>query len=155
MITGLILLWIWAANFDISFGSRGSSKNSCASRPQPRQGTYARYSRRADVAPLTLRTQSGSNYLVKIDDAVSGRPISSFYIYGGSSLETQVPQGSFVIKYATGAYWCGDNELFGALTETHKADRVFRFDDDHEYTVELIARSNGNLPTKRIARDAF
>jgi hypothetical protein len=60
-----------------------------------------------------------------------------------------------VLKYATGDNWCGDRELFGALTETSKADRIFQFDDDHEYTIELIARRNGNLPTKKISRESF
>jgi hypothetical protein len=59
------------------------------------------------------------------------------------------------LKYATGNTWCGDAELFGASTETNKADRAFQFDDEHEYTIELIAQRNGNLPTKRISREAF
>jgi len=127
----------------------------CASRPQPNQGIYARYTQSPDVAPLTLRTGSGSNYFVKIEDAVSGRPILSFFVYGGSTLNAKVPAGSFVFKYATGSQWCGDLELFGASTETNKADRVFQFDDDHSYTIELIARTGGNLVTKRISRDSF
>jgi hypothetical protein len=51
---------MWPPDIDVSnlVGSRTSSKDSCASRPQPRQGTYAQYTRRADVAPLTLRTES-------------------------------------------------------------------------------------------------
>jgi hypothetical protein len=129
----------------------------CASRPQPNQGVYARYDHAPNVAPLTLRTESGSNYFVKIEDAISGRPILSFYVYGGSTLQAEVPAGSFVLKYATGSDWCGEGELFGygALTETSKADRIFQFDDDHGYTIELIARRNGNLPTKKIGREAF
>lgn len=130
-------------------------KDACANRPQPHQGTYARYTKHPDVAPLTLKTEAGSNYFVKIDDAASGRPILSLYVYGGSSFHTQVPRGAYILKYATGSYWCGDRELFGASTETSKADRIFQFDDDHEYTIELIARKNGNLPTKRISREAF
>ncbi len=131
------------------------AQNVCASRPQPNQGVYARYDQSPTVAPLTLRTEGGSNYFVKIEDATSGRPILSFYVYGGSTLQAEVPAGSFVLKYATGDNWCGDRELFGALTETNKADRVFQFDDDHEYTIELIARRNGNLPTKKISRESF
>jgi hypothetical protein len=160
IVAGLGSLWVWEATipligFSKLAASTTPSKDVCATRPQPNQGTYARYTRQRDVAPLTLRTESGSNYFVKIDDAVSGRPVLSFYVYGGSSLEAQVPRGSFVLKYATGSNWCGDRELFGASTETNKADRIFQFDDDHEYTSELIARRNGNLPTKRISREAF
>jgi hypothetical protein len=98
-------------------------QSDCASRPQPNQGIYARYDQSPNVAPLTLRTESGSNYFVKIEDAISGRPIRSFYVYGGSTLQAQVPAGSFVLKYATGGDWCGDRELFGfgPLTETRSA----------------------------------
>ena len=165
IIAGLGLLSIWPpAFFSIDFANLGAStkispriatKDVCANHTQPVQGIYARYTRHPNVAPLTLNTESGSNYFVKIEDAVSGRPVLSFYVYGGSSFETRVPSGSFILKYATGDNWCGSRELFGASTETHKADRIFQFDDDHEYTIELIARSNGNLPTKRISRDTF
>jgi len=130
-------------------------KDACLGRPQPYQGLYARYMRYPKVAPLALKTASGSNYFVKINEAASGRPVLSLYLYGGSSFEIKVPRGEFVLKYATGNTWCGDAELFGASTETNKVDRVFQFDGEHEYTIELIAQRNGNLPTKRISREAF
>lgn len=78
----------------------------CANRPQPYQGLYARHEQHPDVAPLTLRTASGSNYVVKINEAASGRPVLSLFLYGGSSFEIQVPRGAFVLKYATGNMWC-------------------------------------------------
>jgi hypothetical protein len=129
----------------------------CVGRPQPTQGIYARYDQSPTAVPLTLRTENGSNYFVKVEDAISGRPIVSFYVYGGSTLRAEIPAGSYVLKYATGNNWCGEAELFGvgALTETNKADRIFNFDDDHEYAIELIARRNGNLPTMKIGREAF
>jgi hypothetical protein len=165
VITGLGLFLIWestVASIDLSNPTAAANssppqipKNACATRPQPNEGLYARYTRYPDAAPLTLKTASGSNYFVKINDAVSGRQVLTFFLYGGSIFEAQVPRGAFIVKYATGGTWCGDSELFGASTETNKADKVFQFDEDHEYTIELIARRNGNLPTKRISRDIF
>jgi hypothetical protein len=84
------------------------AQNACASRPQPNPGVYARYDQSLSVAPLTLGTEAGSNYFVKINDVVSGRPILSFFAYGGSTLQVKVPAGSFVLKYAAGENWCGE-----------------------------------------------
>lgn len=162
VIVGLVLLSIWPPtipSFDLS-GLAPTLKSpppseACAGRPQPFQGLYARHTNRSGVAPLRIRTASGSSYFVKVADAYTGRPVMSFFLYGGSSFDTQLPRGAFVIKYATGTTWCGDSELFGPSTETSQADRVFQFDDEHEYTIELIAQRNGNLPTKRIDRTNF
>jgi len=92
---------------------------------------------------------------VKIADAASGRPILSFYVFGGSTFRVEVPAGSFILKYATGDSWCGDRELFGASTEITQTDRIFQFDDDHGYKIDLIRRKDGNLPTKQISRESF
>jgi len=129
--------------------------NACATRPQPNEGVYARYDQSPSVAPLTLRTESGSNYFVKIVDAISGRPILSFFVFGGSTFRVEIPAGSFILKYAMGNNWCGDRELFGASTQIAQTDRIFQFDDDHGYRIDLIQRKNGNLPTKTIGRESF
>ncbi len=130
-------------------------QNACATRPQPNEGVYARYDQSPSVAPLTLRTASGSNYFVKIADAVNGRPILSFYVFGGSTFRVEVPAGSFILKYATGDNWCGDRELFGASTEIIQTDRIFQFDYDHGYKIDLIRRREGNLPAKQISPRIF
>jgi hypothetical protein len=121
------------------------AQNACASRPQPNPGVYARYDQSPSVAPLTLGTEAGSNYFVKINDAVSGRPILSFFAYGGSTLQAKVPAGSFVLKYAAGENWCGDEELFGALTEISEANRILQFEVNHGYKIDLIRRKVGDF----------
>ena len=78
-------------------------------------------------------------------------------------METNVPLGQFVLKYATGNYWCGENDLFGTETQFNRTHTVFRFarqDTDDGYTmtgntIELILQRNGNLKTSRISREAF
>jgi hypothetical protein len=153
---GFLAIWSPAIpSVDLSPTQSKSLNDTCGSHPQPNQGTLVRYTQRPDVAPLTIKTRSGSNYFVKIDDAASGRTVQTLYVYGGYSYETQVPRGTFILKFATGAQWCGELELFGPSTVRNKADRIFRFDDDYEYTIELIPQSSGNLPTKRISREEF
>jgi hypothetical protein len=78
-------------------------------------------------------------------------------------MKSNVPLGQFVLKYATGNSWCGENDLFGSETEFDKADANMRFsrqDSDDGYTmightIELILQINGNLKTSRISREAF
>ena len=78
-------------------------------------------------------------------------------------MQSNVPLGNFILKYATGSSWCGKIDTFGTETAFHKADVVFRFyrqntDDGYTMignTIELILQANGNLETSRISREAF
>jgi hypothetical protein len=90
------------------------------------------------IGPFTIRTRSGSNYYVKLENAETGKPIATYYVYRRVPLDPQVPAGIYVLKYAVGQAWCSETDLFGDATVTQKADRLFRFDDGYEYEVELI-----------------
>jgi hypothetical protein len=78
-------------------------------------------------------------------------------------METKVPLGRFILKYATGDAWCGENDLFGNQTQFNKANADLRFARQEFYdgytlighTVELILQINGNLKTSRISRQTF
>jgi len=67
-------------------------------------------------------------------------------------METKVPLGQFILKYATGDAWCGENDLFGNQTQFNKANADLRFarQEFHDgytmigHTVELILQINGN-----------
>lgn len=165
----LLLVWHpWANNFTSSTPSTTStSQDTCSLRPQPSQGVYRSYTELPRIAPLTIKTAPGASYFVKLEDAASSSLVMSFFIHGGSTLQARVPLGSFVLKYATGEYWCGDRELFGPDTATKKADYIFTFVRDvsetrHGYatsishhTIELIRQIGGNLRTILIRRDEF
>ena len=137
---------------------------SCVAVSRPRTGIYRNYARSSNlVAPLEIRTAVGANYFIKLEDSVTREPVQTFFIRGGQTMQSNVPLGHFILKYATGNSWCGEDEMFGTETEFHKADVVLRFarqDSDHGYTmightVELILQANGNLQTSRISREAF
>jgi hypothetical protein len=135
----------------------------CVTRGLPPQGLYEAYSLLPAIASLTIRTAVGSNYFVKLVDAVTESPVRSFFVYGGSTIEADVPLGSFILKYATGRYWCGEFDLFGPDTTTSQAEDTLTFErivTDRGYTsrnweVELILQRGGNLRIKRINRGAF
>jgi hypothetical protein len=134
----------------------------CADRPQPRQGIFRNYDRSARVAELTIRTASGSNYFVKLEEAASKRPVMTFFVNGGSSLTEMVPLGNFVLKYAAGPSWCSEDELFGndiisTANDEFLFERHYTGDgySTSAWTVELILQPGGNLRTHRISRSEF
>lgn len=127
----------------------------CTGYPQPSSGLYANYDYSAKVSPLTIKTSPGGQYFIKLEDAVTARPVMAFYMRGGETLEQDVPEGSFILKYAVGEKWCGETALFGAMTSTNRTDRIFEFTETRGYTVELISRKSGNLRTRAINRSEF
>ena len=134
---------------------RTTTPSSCIGYPQPTSGLYESYDYSARVSRLTIKTSPGGQYFIKLEDAVTLRPVMTFYARGGEILEQDVPEGSFVLKYAVGETWCGEIALFGDTTSTNKTDRIFEFTDRRGYTVELISRKSGNLRTRAIERNQF
>lgn len=125
----------------------------------PASGEVQLYTTMNGVAPLQIRSSSGSNYLVKLADATTGQPVLSVFVRGGQTEEIDVPLGTYVVKYASGDRWYGYTHLFGPDTQCSKADRAFTFSFDGAhysgYTVTLYKVGDGNLSTSRISADDF
>jgi hypothetical protein len=125
----------------------------------PAHGVYSVYNFSPRVAPLKINTSGQSNYLVKLEDAITGQPYISFFLYGGVSFETDVPIGEFIFKYASGSTWCGDRDLFGNGTVTKKSRTtlVFARDDDgvEGHEISLTPQPRGNFSTISISRAEF
>ena len=51
----------------------------------------------------------------------------AFFIRGGDTFDTEVPLGTYSIKYAAGRTWYGPQCLFGVETIFKKADYTFEF----------------------------
>jgi len=106
------------------------------------------------VAPLTVKTSTGTNYYIKLQNAQTHREIASFFIRSGETLNVNVPVGRYEMKYATWPTWYGPKYLFGSQTAYSKAKAVFDFSFDgyrySGYTVELIQQAGGNLSTGHI-----
>ena len=113
-------------------------------------------SAKEEVAPLEIITPSkGYDFYVKVSNVNGVNTSKTFYVRGGSRVETKVPLGSFNIKYATGKEWKSENCLFGMNTLYSKAEKVFEFKKIGTqlsgYSVELILQIDGNLSTSRIS----
>lgn len=127
----------------------------CARFPQPATGVQAVYDPDEQVSSLTIKTSAGGGYFVKLVGSISGNVAMTFFIVGGETLRTSVPEGSFVLRYATGDRWCGAVNLFGRETVVKQTEKTFFFDEGRGYTVELIARKGGNLRTRTVDRGQF
>jgi hypothetical protein len=102
---------------------------------------FSSYDPSKATCPLTImRTEE--NYYVKLCDVNNrGQTVAKFFIRAGEEFKTTVPVGIYTLKYASGNQWYGEGELFGALGQYGKSDRL-------EFTVEAIydgVRSNGNI----------
>jgi hypothetical protein len=124
---------------------------------------YGLYSTADRPARFTIRTPAGPKYFVKIETTFDKSPAMSFLVYGGSSLDVDMPLGTFVLKYASGNMWCGERDLFGSDTTFFRARDTFTFERNLEadgystshWTVELIPQRRGNLQTMPISRSEF
>ena len=125
----------------------------------PYSGKTQSFTNESKVAPLTIDTSAGSNYLVKIVDYYSKQEVMTVFVQGGDSRKIQVPLGVYEIKYASGEKWYGYQHLFGDDTSYSKAENSFKFEDTGYqitgYTITLYRVSNGNLRTSHINKSQF
>lgn len=124
----------------------------------PPNGTILYENGAERVAPLSIETTGTSRYLVKLKDA-SGSDIFSFFVWGGHSVEVDVPLGTYTLVYASGETWYGESGLFGEETYCARVKDLFDFYREGDYvngwTVELYPQTGGNLRTEEIAISEF
>lgn len=125
----------------------------------PADGSVRRWVRNEPEAPLEIRTEGSSNYLVKVVTADTDQPIADVYVKGGSTIEILVPTGTYRLKYAVGTTWYGYTHRFGPATGYYAAESLFRFSNDgyqiSGYTVTLYTVAHGNLSTSEIDPSQF
>ncbi len=120
----------------------------------PRSGAEQIYTTDERIAPLKIETSGGTNYLVKLVSAYSKDPVMTIFIQGGNTISTEVPLGTYEVKYALGKKWYGYKHRFGPETIYTKAEKLFVFEKTgyqvSGYTIILYSVSDGNLQTSRI-----
>ena len=127
---------------------------------KPRNGRIFFQNGDAVMAPLEIKTaKQGYDYYIKISEIATNNPVKTIYLRNGSSIQTKVPLGNFMVKYATGVQWFGEKCLFGLETLFNKADRDFKFEQIGNqisgYSIELIVQREGNLATKQITPEEW
>ncbi len=127
--------------------------------PLPANGEVQNYSQDEAIAPFTIRSQGGNNFLVKLSDADSGTDVMTIFVRGGEDVETSVPIGTYIVKYASGTTWYGYDQLFGPQTGYSKADETFDFVQEGDtvkgFSVTLYAVEGGNLSTSTLSPSEF
>jgi curved DNA-binding protein CbpA len=127
--------------------------------PLPATGTIDRYTNKSGQAPLQIKTSSGANYLVRLENVATGTNVLDVFVRGGTTVDIEVPLGTYQLKYASGQNWYGTQHLFGPETAYNKADTPFRFYIEGQqisgYTVTLYRVSDGILRTSELPADQF
>jgi hypothetical protein len=122
--------------------------------PLPENGEVSKYANFDGLAPFEIKSPSGTNYLVKLTNALTDDPIQTIFVRGGTTVEVKVPLGTFSVKYAAGDTWYGYRHLFGPMTVYSKASELFTFKNNgtsyNGYTITLYKVRNGNLSTQQI-----
>lgn len=168
-IVGFVGFVGFVSTLDTNSSSSRSSRSSYSTPPQPTfnepalqlpsSGTIRRFTSKVGVAPLEIKTSSGSNYLVKLEDVSTERDILAVFIRGGSTIEIEIPLGTYRLKYAAGKTWYGYEHYFGPSTGYSKADTNFRFYNDSGrvsgYIVTLYQVRDGNLRTSSLSPGEF
>lgn len=93
----------------------------------PPHGSAVHLTRMEAVAPFSVETRAGRNYLLKLTDPQTGRDAAKLYIVGGREVEFLVPLGTYDVKFATGEKWYGEKHLFGRSTQYAKFDELMNF----------------------------
>lgn len=127
--------------------------------PLPASGTVQIFTKRERIAPFQVEASSGTHYLVKLVEHLTGQPILTVFIQSGSTEKIYVPLGTYEVRYASGTDWFGYENHFGPNTIYSKADETFTFQIKGEqisgFTITLYQVPNGNLHTSSISAEDF
>lgn len=167
LVIGGFIWWVIAQDSNNSTSTKTTEKSYARAKPvpsypevaMPYNGQIQMHSNGERVAPFKIQTSRGSNYLVKLVSKYSQKPVMTVFIRGGNTVSTEVPLGTYEVKYATGDKWYGYKHLFGPDTGYSKAESVFTFENTgyqiSGYTITLYQVSNGNLRTSTISPSQF
>jgi hypothetical protein len=105
-------------------------------------------------APLSIRTRGDVHHFVRLSDWQDDFPILAVFIRAGRSIHTEVPVGTYRLKFGVGRTWYGERHMFGPETTFAQADRCLEFSREggvvSGHKVELFAQASGNLSTSPI-----
>jgi len=112
------------------------------------------------VAPLEIKTSfRGVHYFIKFVRLNDKSKILTAFIRDGDTFYTSVPLGTFILKYACGKEWFGEQYLFGEGTSYFEAEEELNFKQEEDgysgYKIELIMQPGGNLKVKHISASSF
>lgn len=127
--------------------------------PLPYNGSQRSFTTAERVAPFEIKAAQGSNYLLKLVNAYTSAPVLTVFVRSGTTVNIDVPLGTYEVRYASGESWYGDEYLFGPDTAYSKADKPFTFEvvgnQVRGFTITLYKVPHGNLHTSAIKPTEF
>jgi TPR repeat len=135
----------------------------------PPTGTIDKGRRRDRIAPLTIETEAGANYLIKFVNTGNDKDQIMIFVKGGETYSTKMPLGGYRIRAATGQTWYGRNDLFGPDTQFFRLQGkkgsavdespIFQFRKEgntiHGMKLSLKRVIGGNMEQEKISRSEF
>ncbi len=145
-------LCIWGINYDDS--PAASFDQPVVS--EPSTGVISNYTGRTPMSPFEIKTADSDNdYYIKLAGVDSGTTAMTIFVRGGETVDVDVPEGIYIVKYATGDTWYGEDYLFGPDTRYSQTDETFDFTRDSGWTIELIPQTDGNLTETTLDASEF
>jgi hypothetical protein len=96
---------------------------------------------------------------VILKDGPTGEFVAKFFIRRGGVLSTELPLGSYKLKFACGERWYGEKFLFGPTTSYSFANERLTFYLSGNYAeghnIGLIPQVGGNLKTVKLRPSDF
>lgn len=85
-----------------------------------------------------IRTAGSSGAYIQMRDASTNELAVSCYVAGGKNTRVNVPAGEYIIVWATGPYWYGEEYLFGNLGSMSKSEptEIQKGNVVHSFTLE-------------------
>jgi hypothetical protein len=114
---------------------------------------------RRGEAPFEIRSRAGTNYILKLVDAHTGNDAVAILVRGGSTVEVDIPIGTYNLKWCSGTIWYGEEGLFGPGQSCSTTPTAFRFWKTGTYieghTITLYTVTDGNMSYRRLNPSEF
>lgn len=123
-------------------------------------GAKKLYTHRPALAPLTITTPPGGNFVFRVVKDGTKKYVMSIYMAGDDTRKFKVPLGIYSIYAAQGQTWCGHDVAFGhSATRYTRLDATFAFSRDAEgyngHRIELVPQIMGNLDSTEVTTKEF
>jgi hypothetical protein len=123
--------------------------------PFPDTGVLFSGSDSSAFAPLRVNAAEGDPTYVKVY-STGGELVKTVFIKSSDSITFYLPKGSYILKYATGSSWYGEEEMFGENGIYQKAETTLEMTTEgNGYEITLQKVANGNLDSSSESKSGF
>tara|TARA_B110000211_G_C14092973_1_gene560425 strand:- start:11309 stop:11968 length:660 start_codon:yes stop_codon:yes gene_type:complete len=109
--------------------------------------------------PLTIDTDNGKNYYLKLINVATGETTITMFVNGGEQISTRLPAGQYQLKYVTGDLWQGNQALFGPETSFYAGDSTINLIEDDKGSIGKIDTlkkvRNGNFTWISVSKNEW